>query len=200
MSDELGLRVSDEQREQVALALREHCAEGRLTLEELSQRLDEAYGARTAGELEAVLRELPAPAAPRPRRSPKRFTIAIFSGVERRGRWRVPRRSFVLTLFGGSDLDLRHAETDADVVTIWVFAIFGGADVYVPEGVEVDVGGFALFGGIDEHGADKPQRPGSPLVRIRGLTLFAGTDVWRVPPGAEANARELWRRSRRGAA
>ena len=158
MSEELDLRVSDAQRERAAVALREHCAEGRLTLEELSERLDEAYRARTAGELDAAVRELPAEAAPRPRRSPKRFTVAIFGGVERRGRWRVPRRSFVLTLFGGSDLDLRHAEIDSDVVTIWVFDIFGGADLYVPEGVEVDVGGFALFGGIDEHGADTPPR------------------------------------------
>ena len=196
MSEELDLRASDAQRERVAVALREHCAEGRLTLEELSERLDEAYRARTAGELEEVLRELPAEAPTRPRRSPKRFTIAIFGGVERRGRWRVPRRSFVLTLFGGSDLDLRHAEIDSDVVTIWVFDIFGGADLYVPEGVEVDVGGFALFGGIDEHGADTPPRRGTPLVRVRGLTLFGGTDVWRVPPGAQANARELWRQSR----
>ena len=196
MSEELDLRVSDAQRERVAVALREHCAEGRLTLEELSERLDEAYRARTAGELEEVLRELPAEAPARPRRSPKRFTIAIFGGVERRGRWRVPRRSFVLTLFGGSDLDLRHAEIDSDVVTIWAFALFGGADVYVPEGVEVDAGGFALFGGIDEHGADTPPRRGTPLVRVRGLALFGGTDVWRVPPGAQADARELSRSHR----
>jgi len=196
VSDELDLRVSDAQREEAAVALREHCAEGRLTLEELSQRLDEAYRARTAGELAQVLRELPAEAAPRPRRSPKRFTIAIFGGVERRGRWRVPRRSFVLTLFGGSDLDLRQAEIDSDVVTIWTFALFGGADVYVPEGVEVDAAGLALFGGIDEHGADVPARPGTPLVRVRGLALFGGTDIWRVPPGGRADALELSRPSR----
>jgi Domain of unknown function (DUF1707) len=196
VTDELDLRVSDEQRERVAVVLREHCAQGRLTLEELSERLDEAYRARTAGELDTVLRELPAEATQRPRRSPKRFTIAIFSGRERKGLWRVPRRSFALTLFGGTDLDVRHAEIDSDVVTIWVFAILGGADVYVPEGVDLDVGGFALFGGIDEHGPDTPPRPGSPLVRIRGLALLGGTDVWRVPAGAEANPRELRRRFR----
>jgi hypothetical protein len=175
--------------------LREHCASGRLTLEELSERLDETYRARTSGELGSVLRELPEEAGPRPRRSPKRFTIAIFSGVDRRGRWRVPRRSFVLSLFGGSDLDLRHAEIDSDVVTIVVFDIFGGTDIYVPEGVEVDVGGFGMFGAVDEHGADKPSGPGAPLVRVRALALFGGTDVWRVPPGAEADARKLWRLS-----
>src|SRR5205085_899568 len=88
-----------------------------------------------------------------PRRSPKRFTISIFGGVERKGRWRVPRRSFVLALLGGADLDLCQAELDADVVTIWTFAILGGVDIYVPEGVEVDAAGFALLGGVDEHGA-----------------------------------------------
>lgn len=196
MSDELDLRVSDAERERVAAALRHHCAEGRLTLEELTERLDEAYRARTAAELGDVLRELPAEAAPRPRRSPKRFTLAIFGGADRRGRWRVPRRSFVLTLFGGSDLDLRQAEIDSAVVTIWVFVVFGGADVYVPEGVEVDAGGFGLFGGVDEHGADKPPRPGSPLVRVRSFALFGGADVWRVPPGGPERVQEL-RRSRR---
>jgi len=196
MSDERDLRVSDAERERVAVALREHCAEGRLTLEELTERLDEAFRARTGAELGEALRELPAEAAPRPRRSPKRFTIAIFGGAERRGRWRVPRRSLVLTLFGGSDLDLRQAEIDSDVVTIWVFAVFGGADVYVPEGVEVDAGGFALFGGVDEHGPDTPPRPGSPLVRVRSFALFGGADVWRVPPGDAAEVQEL-SRSRR---
>lgn len=193
MSDELGVRVSDSDRERTALGLREHCAAGRLTLEELSERLDEAYRARTGAELEATLRELPEEAPARPRRSPKRFTISIFGGVDRKGRWRVPRRSFVLSLFGGSDLDLRHAQIEDDTVTILVLDMFGGTDVYVPEGVEVDVGGFSLFGGIGEHGRDVTPRPGTPLVRVRALTLFGGTDVWRLPAGSGRSLRELLR-------
>ena len=196
MSDELDVRVSDDDRERVAVALREHCAAGRLTLEELSERLDEAYRARTSGELESALRELPDDAPPRPRRSPKRFTIAIFSGVERRGRWRGPRRAVVLSRFGGSDHAQRHAEIDSDVVTIVIFDIFGGTDVYVPEGVEVDMGGFGIFGGVDEHGPDKPPRHGAPLVRVRAFALFGGTDVWRVPAGIERSKRQLRRLSR----
>jgi hypothetical protein len=104
VSGELDLCASDAERDRVAASLREHCAAGRLTLEELSERLDDAYRTRTAGELERALRELPAEASPRPRRSPKRFTISIFGGVERKGRWRVPRRSFVLALLGGADV------------------------------------------------------------------------------------------------
>jgi hypothetical protein len=196
VSDELDVRVSDADRERVALALREHCAEGRLNLEELSERLDDVYRARTGRELEGALRELPVAATPRPRRSPKRFTISIFSGVDRKGRWRVPRRSFVLSLFGGSDLDLRQAEIEDETVSFFVIDVFGGTDLYVPEGVDVDVGGFALFGGIDEHGPDAPPRLGSPLVRVRALTVFGGTDVWRIPPGSGRTLRELRRLAR----
>ena len=196
MSDELDVRASDAERERVAASLREHCAAGRLTLEELSTRLDEAYRARTSGELEAALRELPAQPETRPRRSPKRFSIAIFSGVERKGRWRVPLRSFAFCLFGGAELDLRHAEIDGDEVTLYVVDVFGGTDVYVPEGVDLDVGGFALFGGVDEHGRDAPAPVGAPLVRVRVLALFGAADVWRVPPGSEGPLRQVRRLAR----
>ena len=65
------LRASDAEREQTATLLRDHAAAGRLTPEELGERLDAAYQARTVGELEALAHDLPAmpaPAAPgRPR-------------------------------------------------------------------------------------------------------------------------------------
>jgi len=198
VSDELDVRVSDAERERVAVTLREHCTAGRLTLEELSTRLDEAYRARTGGDLEAALRELPAQPATRSRRSPKRFSIAIFGGVERKGRWRVPLRSFAFCLFGGAELDLRHAEIDGDEVTLYVVDVFGGTDVYVPAGVDLDVSGFALFGGVDEHGGDAPAPVGAPLVRVRAFALFGGMDVWRVPHGAEGTLRQMRRLARGG--
>jgi hypothetical protein len=54
------LRASDADRERSATQLREHCAAGRLTPEELSERLDGAYAARTVPELQALLQDLPA--------------------------------------------------------------------------------------------------------------------------------------------
>ena len=54
------MRVADADRESVVTLLREHCVDGRLTLEEFSARLDEAYSARTKGELELAVRDLPA--------------------------------------------------------------------------------------------------------------------------------------------
>ncbi len=60
------MRVSDADREAVAESLARHVAAGRLTVDEHAERLDECFRARTAGELGAVLRELPAEPTARP--------------------------------------------------------------------------------------------------------------------------------------
>lgn len=62
------LRASDAERERTADQLREHCGAGRITAEELDERSDAAFSARTVGELRALLADLPAlpPRSPRP--------------------------------------------------------------------------------------------------------------------------------------
>jgi hypothetical protein len=64
------LRASDADREQFVEALRRHHVEGRLTIEELSERTERAYGARTFGDLDALAADLPPvqPSAPAPGR------------------------------------------------------------------------------------------------------------------------------------
>jgi hypothetical protein len=58
------LLVSDAEREQVTVELRGHYEAGRLTLEEFQHRVDEAHAARTSGQLDHVLRQLPSAALP----------------------------------------------------------------------------------------------------------------------------------------
>jgi len=60
--------------------------------------------------------------------------VAVFGGVERKGRWRVRARSQVTAVFGGVDLDLREADFDAPVVELNVQTCFGGIDLKVPAG------------------------------------------------------------------
>ena len=56
------IRVSDADREQVTARLREHFAEGRLTREELDERITAALNAKTFGDLRPVMADLPEPA------------------------------------------------------------------------------------------------------------------------------------------
>ncbi|MDQ6914665.1 MAG: DUF1707 domain-containing protein [Actinomycetota bacterium] len=52
-------RASDAERERVAGSLREHAAAGRLSMDELTERLDQAYAGRTRGQLDAIVADLP---------------------------------------------------------------------------------------------------------------------------------------------
>ncbi len=71
MSDPPDLRASDAERERTVQVLREHALAGRLTVEELEERCERAYGARIRGELDALLGDLPrAPAERAPTQRP----------------------------------------------------------------------------------------------------------------------------------
>jgi len=66
------LRVSDAERDRVATFLRERCGEGRLDLDELGERLERVYGARTAPELAPLVADLPGGRSVLPGASPSR--------------------------------------------------------------------------------------------------------------------------------
>jgi hypothetical protein len=53
------LRASDADREQIAERLRHAAGEGRIVAEELEERLETVFSARTYGELDAVVADLP---------------------------------------------------------------------------------------------------------------------------------------------
>jgi hypothetical protein len=180
--DDASLRVSDADREQAVIVLREHLLAGRLTLEEFSERVEAALQARSAGELAHIGKDLPELflEAPASRRKPARFTAALLGHVTRRGRLRLRRRTVAASAFGDLDFDLREATIDRRQTAVTVLAAFGNVDVYVPEGVNVDVAGITLFGHRRDWGRDA-DLPDAPTVHVRVLG-FAGTiDVWRVP-------------------
>ena len=201
MSEPPAIRASDADRERAVELLRDHAAEGRLTLEELADRVSTAFRARTSDELARLTGDLPAKRATvGSRRRPTRFLLSVFGSTEREGRIRVRRRVACLTAFGNIDLDLRRATLEGDVITVVALGMFGAVDVYVPEGVEVDLHGAALGGHKRANGNDPLPNPGTPLVRIFAISLFAGIDVWRVPiTWAERTWREIIRGIRSGA-
>jgi hypothetical protein len=114
----------------------------------------------------------------------------VFAHVIRRGRLRLPRRSVALSVFADVDLDLRDAAIDNPVSTVRVFAFFGNADVYVPEGIDADVGGLTIVGHRRDWGRDAPSA-NAPSIRVRVIGLCATVDVWRVPPKVQGAYREI---------
>jgi len=192
------MRVSDSDREQAADVLREAAGHGRISMDELDERLELAYAAKTYADLATVTRDLPRPVqAPGPVQpamagriggTPRsKFSVAILSGARRKGRWVVPRNYVGVAVMGGIELDLREAQFSEPEVTIHAYTLMGGIEITVPEDVDVDVSGFAFMGGFD-HNASGPGVPGAPRVRILGFALMGGVDVRRKPQKAIKNA------------
>ena len=180
--DDASLRISDADRDQVVIALREHLLAGRLTLEEFSERVNATLQAKVAGELAHAQEDLPEAfvQTASPRRKPSRFTAALLGHVARGGRLRLRRWAIASSAFGDLDFDLRDATLEQQQATVTVMAAFGNIDIYVPEGVNVNVGGLTVFGHRRDWGRDVG-RPDAPTIHVRALG-FAGTiDVWRVP-------------------
>ena len=176
------LRVSDADREATVVRLREAGGEGRLTLEELAERVERADAARTRGDLDALTADLPAgagavhvPAAPAKER---RWIVAIMGGEQRKGRWRPARRTNAIAVMGGVDIDLREAEL-ADGAEILAIPVMGAVTVVVPDGVSVELSGFALMGGNSGPDDRVLPLPNSPVVRVRAFSLMGGVVVER---------------------
>jgi len=188
------LRASDAEREQTAETLRRAMGEGRLTVEELEDRLKAAYTAPTVRELELLVADVTVPdRVARPVVSPARasgltvregpggdrWVVSIMGGSDRRGRWRIGSRCTVLNIMGGSELDLNDVELSDRVTQLNVYSFWGGGEIRVPEGVAVEVSNIAIMGGNDVKLGDEVVSPGGPVIRIRLVSIMAGSSVQR---------------------
>jgi hypothetical protein len=184
------LRASDADRDRAASVLSEALAEGRLSAQEHSERLDSIYAAKTQADLVPLLDDLPVPAgaaAPAAGSALERSyhggpIVAIFGGAVRKGRWRVPPSSTVVTVFGGADLDLRDAILPGREITIRAVSVFGGLSITVPPEMRVVDSGVAIFGGRDVSGESSgSETADSPVLRLHGACVFGGVSVKHKP-------------------
>ena len=185
MGDIPEIRASDADRERTVGVLRSSGANGQLTVEELGERVEAAYAARTRGELERLVEDLgetrdrPADVPVRPGDSGSRWVVSIMGGSDRRGRWRVGRTCTVVNVMGGSDLDLNDAEFAGDVVELRVFSLMGGSDIWIPDGLDVELSEFALMGGNEVKIREPRPGDGGPLLRLKLISIMGGTTVRR---------------------
>jgi Predicted membrane protein len=178
--------VTDEDRQTAADVLQRACGDGRLTLEEFSDRVGAVWAADGTDQVAAATAGLEQPAPVGSGRT-VRHVINVVGEQRLRGRWRLPGRLRVVNLVGEVDLDLCEVvvgQTLPDnVIDITVFSLIGEVNVTVPEGIEVDVSGFVLIGERDIRLAPVPRRVGTPLIRLHLLGLVGEVTVCSRPAG-----------------
>ena len=191
--DPTQLRVSDEDRHKVAEILREAAGEGRIDLDELDERLEAAYAAKTYADLVPITVDLPAhetTSAPAQRRevmpasTTHNSSIAVMGECVRRGAWLVPASHTAFSLMGSVTLDLRGATFAERDITITANAIMAEVKVIVDAGTNVVVSGVPIMGEFHQA-KDKVAPalgPDSPIVRVKGMALMGSVSVQRLPP------------------
>lgn len=123
----LELRVSHADRDEAVEILREAAGDGRLTAEELDERLEAALTARTVRDLAVLTADLPAPRAEASGQPKDLVTInQRFGDTERTGPWVVPRRMAIKLTAGNVKLDFTNAVIQQDSLHMDVDVGFGG--------------------------------------------------------------------------
>ncbi len=199
-------------------ALCEHFANDVMGVEEFERRIDVAHRAASVEELRGLLRDLPGSGLPVPLGAGAQptsargysvipadqvrqtgYAVAVLGGTRRMGRWAPARVNQAIAFCGGVELDFREAVLGPGVTELRIYAMWGGVDVIVPPGLNVESHGIGIMGGFD-HVADNNMAadPTAPTLRISGVALMGGVDITVRHPGESArDARQRRRQERR---
>jgi hypothetical protein len=167
----------DEKRRAAQARLEAAVGEGRLTLDEFTDRCGRVWAATDSAEVQRTLIDLPVPVVGQ--KPPARSTLVnVIGDIRRSGRWSLRGRTSAARLIGDVDLDLRGALVGSDdEITINTFGLIGDTRLTVPEGVEVELTGFCLLGDRKVDLAPVPRVPGTPVIRLRAFGLIGDTSV-----------------------
>ncbi len=175
-----------QQREEAIKKLELNFAHGNLEVEEFETRLDLAINTSLPQDLTRITSDLsliPAVSEDstdininRGKIRSEELFVGILSGVDRKGIWKPARKNKVFALMGGIDLDFSKAVLPPGVTDVDFLCLMGGLDIIVPEGINVEVKGSPIMGGIDKKVSDE-HYPGRPTLRIQGLAVMGGVDI-----------------------
>lgn len=175
------MRVSDADRDQAAETLREAAAEGRITLDELDDRLERTYSSQIYADLQPIVADLPsthgsdlaqnpaAGAAPVTGQSGDALVInAKGETTVRKGTWEVPARVEANSRWGTCKLDLREARLTSPVTEVWIDVTGGRGNIILPEGATAHVDVDSSWFGSLKSQVDTVRKQGAPHFVITG--------------------------------
>lgn len=174
------VRISDADREHAAERLHTALGEGRITFDELEERLAVVYAARFATDLVAPLADLPGgqPATGEALPSAQPLVLrAGASGLKRTGRWTVPASLQVRSGMGTVLLDFCDTAIAHPVVDIELRLGAGSAKLLLPDGATADVDGLVATMGTVKSTVSAQRTSTAPHFVVRGRAMLGSVEV-----------------------
>lgn len=105
-------------------------------------------------------------------------SISLFSGADIKSQSNPFQGGSILTVFGGAEVDLRHAVIIDEEITIEITSIFGGVSLKVPESAYVEISGIPIFGGWENKTqTNRVEDSNQPIIHLKCVTIFGGVEV-----------------------
>lgn len=171
------LRVSDADRNGTLRRLHNAVALGLIDIDEFEQRSSRVSYARTRGELDGLVGDLPGPGA---------FVTSVADRVElrgwlgslkRHGEWTVPTRLALVRRVGSVELDLVRARFAGPVVVIELDMKFGSVDIRLPEGASASIDDVEVYGGSASDRRKDAPAEGTPHVVLTGRMVCGSVHI-----------------------
>lgn len=180
------LRVSHADRDRIAEQLRVAAGDGRLTMDELDERLEKALNARTGSELAVLVKDLPADTADAPglpAQVKDLVQIDVSSGSARReGRWVVPRAMDVKVGSGSVRLDLTEAVLTGPLLRVNTQVRSGSLRIVTRPGIEVIVDDVKVSSGSAKVRRRKGDPVAPTVLRVEVSGSVRSGSVTAAPP------------------
>jgi hypothetical protein len=198
------LRASDSDRQKIADVIADAYADGRLTADEHSQRLDSVWAAKTLGELEPLVVDLGRPIS-RPQSSSLQWpgsaasagttantvrssgnlpatvgdnerAFAILATSRREGEWLVPPHMTMLGVMGSVEWDMRNAIFTSPTIIVDVALTMGSMTLRIPDGVGIEDKTIHILSDVQFKGVVAAQ-PGAPVIVLQGFLAMGSITI-----------------------
>lgn len=193
MADDTTKRAGDDDRQATVRRLERAMVEGRLSIDEMEERMGQAYRASTWDQLDRLTQDLPEPVRdePAPATRPIGSWHVGLLGDVRRGGWiSIEERMTGVTLLGDVVIDLASARIPPEGVTVTGVTLLGDVRIIVPDGARVRFAGFHLLG--DRTELLTPPTADGPLITVRAVNLLGDLEVYSRSLLPESRLKKWW--------
>lgn len=170
-SDPVALRISDADRNGTLRRLHNAVALGLIDIDEFDERSSLVSRARTHGELDTLVGDLPSPGAIATSATDRVELRGWVGSLKRSGEWIVPTRLALVRRMGSVELDLTNARFAGPVVVVELDMVRGSVDIRLPDGASASIDDVQVYVGSASDRRKNAPAEGTPHVVLTGRVV-----------------------------